>query len=198
MVNSWRRRVTEWRRRITENLGLVVAIAAATFALWSAKIQRDALQLDERPYLKVSFERIQPKRDQISEGHPISSWSGYDAYVAVEVSGKTPAFNVAARGGCVPEHLLDKQGTDNGLTWRLWPFLFNEKQTLHCHVEHDLPNGDLPPNVPFNLTIQYDDIFKHHHLTTFCEVIITLRGEGQPRPDATGTVECDNFKFQMN
>jgi hypothetical protein len=192
--------VRSWRQRVTENIGLVVAIAAATIALWSAKIQRDALQLDERPYLKVSFERIEPKRDQ---RHPTPSWSGYDAHAVVEVSGKTPAFNVSARGSCVPEHLLDKQGTDNGLTWRLWPFLFNEKQTLNCHVEHDLPNGDLPRNVPFNLTIQYDDIFKRHHLTTFCEVIITSRGEGPggeelPRPQAIGTIECDNFKFQMN
>src|SRR5580698_1512512 len=102
MVQSRRRRVIEnWRRWVTENLGLVVAIAAATIALWSAKIQRDALQLDERPYLKVSFERIEPHRDQNSEGHPISSWSGYDAYATVELSGKTPAFNVAARGSCV-------------------------------------------------------------------------------------------------
>ena len=127
--------------------------------------------------------------------HP--GWSGYDAHVMLEITGKTPAFNIDARGTCVPvgEPLGN---TDNGQTWRLWPFLFDEKQLLNCHVEHDLPNGDLPVNVRFNLTVKYDGIFGHHHVTTFCEVIITGHGEGTSRASATGTVECDGFKFQMN
>ncbi len=168
---------------------MIVAIAAAVIALWSAKIQRDALQLDQRPYLKVSFDKIGP-----TEGN-----HGYDADVIVEVSGKTPAFNIAARGSCLPNHSPNsQQQSDNGLTWRLWPFLFGEKQPIHCHVEQDLRNGDLPVNVRFNLNVQYDDIFKRHHLTTFCEIIITGRGEGAPRPDAVGTLECDDFTFVMN
>ena len=189
----------DWRRVISQNLGLVVAVAAVAIALWSAKIQRDAMRLDERPYLKVSFESIKSvKPDHIANGLHVSPWIGYDADVEIQVSGKTPAFNVAARGTCFPEHFLKEQGTDNGQTWRLWPFLFDEKQSLRCHVEQDLPNGDLPPNVPFNLTVHYDDIFNNHHVTTFCEVIITMRDEGMPRQDASGTVECDKFKFIMN
>lgn len=192
-----------WRRYITENLGLIVAIAAAAIALWSAKIQRDAMQLDQRPYVKVSFVTIEPRKVDDSPQsadrrlHP-TGWSGYDAQVLVEVTGKTPAFNVAARGSCLPAHLLERTDTDNGLTWRLWPFLFNQAEHLTCHVQHDLTNGDLPPNVPFNLNVKYDDIFGHHHLTTFCEVIIMGHGEGTPRTSATGTVECEGFQFQMN
>ena len=187
-----------WSGRIGQNLGLVVAIAAVVIAVWSAKVQREAMQLDERPYLKVFFESIEPtKRNQLpKEG--TSRWSGYDAKVEIQVSRKTPAFNVAARGTCVYEDLRKRQETDNGLTWRLWPFLFDEKQTVSCHVEEDLPDGDLPPNVPFDLAVDYDDIFKRHHRTTFCEVIITMRGEGAPRHDAIGTVECEQFKFVMN
>jgi hypothetical protein len=187
-----------WSERIGQNLGLVVAIAAVAIAVWSAKVQRDAMQLDERPYLKVSFESIEPtKRSQIAK-EGISQWSGYDAKVEIQVSGKTPAFKVAARGKCARVDLLKRQGTDNGLTWRLWPFLFDEKQTVSCHVEQDLPDGNLPPNVPFDLAVDYDDIFKRRHRTTFCEVIITMRGEGVPRHDAIGTVECEHFKFVMN
>jgi hypothetical protein len=118
----------DWRRRLTENAGVIVAIAAATIALWSAKIQRDALQLDQRPYLKVTFSRVEPMKD--SNGSP----HGYDAHVVVEVSGKTPAFKVAARGSCIAREFLDEHSHSNnkinGLTWRLWPFLFTEKQTL--------------------------------------------------------------------
>lgn len=183
-----------WKRRLTENAGLIVAIAAATIALWSAKIQRDALQLDQRPYLKVAFDRIEPTKR--GDG----SWDGYDAHVVVEVSGKTPAFHIAAHGSCVAREFLARSGkgdTDNGLTWRLWPFLFGEKQGIMCHYQHDLPDGDLPLNVPFDLNVQYDDIFKRHHVTTFCEIIITGRGERLPRRDAAGTVECDDFQFVM-
>jgi hypothetical protein len=35
-------------------------------------------------------------------------------------------------------------------------------------------------------------------LIRLCEVIITGHGEGTPRTTATGTVECDGFKYQMN
>ena len=204
LSTSTRRTFTSWRRHITENLGIIVAIAAVFIALWSAKIQRDALQLDQRPYLKVTFESI--KAEEVADKSPQntvmhlypSGWEGYDAYATLEVTGKTPAFNVDARGSCVPTHFLDQEDTDNGLTWRRWPFLFNEKQLLHCHVQHDLPKGSLPFNVPFGLTVKYDDIFGHHHLTTFCEIIITGHGEGTPRTGASGAVECDGFKFQMN
>jgi len=198
-----RKLLAAWRRHITENLGLIVAIAAAAIALWSAKIQRDALQLDQRPYLKVSFASITPHKvddsPQSTERrlHP-SGWSGYDAQVLINVTGKTPAFNVDARGSCVPPHFLERDDTDNGLTWRLWPFLFDETEHINCHVQHDLRNGDLPPNVPFDLTVRYDDIFGHHHLTTFCETIITGHGEGTPRMNASGTIECDGFRFQMD
>ena len=203
MFTSMRHMFTSWRRHITENLGVIVAVAAAAIALWWAKIQRDAFQLDQRPYLKVTFESIEAKEADKSPQsadmrlHP-SGWSGYDAHVTVEVTGKTPAFNVDARGSCVPTHFLDRQDTDNALTWRRWPFLFDEKQLLNCHVQHDLPMGNLPHNVPFDLTVKYDDIFGHHHMTTFCEVIITGHGEGTARTTATGTVECDGFKYQMN
>jgi hypothetical protein len=201
-VTSMRRILTSWRRLITENLGVIVAIAAAAIALWSAKIQRDALQLDQRPYLKVTFESIKadknPQNNKTVMDLNPSGWEGYDAYATLEVTGKTPAFNVDARGSCVPTHFLDRQDTDNGLTWRLAPFLFDEKQILHCHVQHDLPDGRLPFNVPFNLTVKYDDVFGHHHLTTFCEIIITGHGEAAPPTGAFGTVECDGFKFQMN
>jgi hypothetical protein len=201
MFTSMRQMFTSWKRHITENLGLIVAIAAAFIALWSAKIQRDALQLDQRPYLKVTFESIEPNKSPQSADmlrlYP-SGWEGYDAHVVVEVTGKTPAFHVHAQGSCVPSHFLDRQGSDNGLTWRLWPFLFDERQLLNCHVQHDLPNGGLPPNVPFDLTVTYDDIFGQHHVTTFCEVIITGHGEGTERRSATGTVECEGLKYQMN
>jgi len=119
-----RKMLASWRRHLAENFGLVVAIMAAVIALWSAKIQRDALQLDERPYLKVTFDSIEPIATDKSPGstdqrlHP-SGWSGYDAYAVLEVTGKTPAFNVAARGSCVPVNFLPRQDTDNGLTWRL-------------------------------------------------------------------------------
>lgn len=184
-----------WRRRLTENAGLIVAIAAATIALWSAKIQSDALQLDQRPYLRVRFDRIEPTKR--SDG----SSDGYNAHAVVEVLGKTPAFDIAAHGSCAARELLgrnDRGNTGNGLTWRLWPFLFDEKQEINCHFQHDLPNGDLPANIQFDLNVKYGDIFKHHHVTTFCEVVVTGRGEGVPRRDAVGTVECDDFRFIMD
>lgn len=186
------------RESIVQNLGLIVAAAAMVIALWSAKVQRDTMQLDERPYVKVSFEDIKrherPQNARKDEGQ----WSGYDVMLQIQVRGKTPAFNIAAHGKCVPEHFLKHQGTDNGLTWRLWSFLFDEAQTINCHVEQDLPDGNLPPNVPFELNVTYDDIFKNHHRTTFCQVIITMRDEGTPRSGAVGTVECEDFKFVMD
>lgn len=204
---SARRTFTSWRRHITENLGLIVAIAAAAIALWSAKIQRDALQLDQRPYLKVTFESIKADKNPqnnstVMDLYP-SGWEGYDAYATLEVTGKTPAFNVDARGSCLPNHFQKGQAadngvTDNGLTWRLWPFLFDEKHVLHCHVQQDLPRGNLPPNVRFDLTVHYEDIFKRHHTTNFCEVIITMRDEGVPRQDAESTIECDDAKINMD
>ncbi len=184
-----------WRRHLSDNLGLIVAIAAAAIALWSAKIQRDALQLDERPYLKVSFESIEPMK---TTDRSRTGWSGYDAHVFIEVSGKTPAFSVAARGSCVPEHFSTGRIRTTASRGDFGRSCLMRKQVLNCHVEHDLPKGDLPVNVPFNLTVHYDDIFKHHHMTTFCEIIMTSQGEGTPHTNATGTVECQNFKFQMN
>jgi hypothetical protein len=175
---------------------VIVAIAAATIALWSAKIQRDALQLDQRPYLKVSFSRVKPNND--NHGVPY----GYDAWVEVEVSGKTPAFNVHADGSCIAPEFLDEHSHSidktNGLASRLWPFLFNDKQTIICDYYTGgvpLRNSDLPLTIPFNLTVQYDDIFKNHHTTAFCVIIST---EGTPRDRASGASECEKFQFIMN
>jgi hypothetical protein len=53
-------------------------------------------------------------------------------------------------------------------------------------------------NIPFDLKVRYDDIFTNHHTTTFCATIITGRGHGIPRQDASGAVECDNYQFIMN
>jgi len=116
-----------------------------------------------------------------------------------------------AWASCVPTDFFDPKGTNdeiysadslnspnNGRALQVSPFLFNEKQLLHCRFDHDLPNGRLPHGVPFSLTVKYEDIFGHHHLTTFCEIVVTDQGEGAPSTSASRTIGCDWFKYQMD
>jgi hypothetical protein len=154
------------------------------------------MQLDERPYVKVTFDSlaITQGNHATRNGSTQFGWDGYKAKFLVEASGKTPAFHVVAHGFCD----VEQQGLNNGSTHRLWPFLFGEKTTIDCVVSTDLPDGDLPPNIPLSLTVDYDDIFEHHHSTTFCEIAVTLQGEGVPRRDAKGTLKCPDYKHIMN
>ena len=181
--SPWLRFLGSSRKQINENLGFIVAVAAAVIALWSARIQRDAMRLDERPYLKTSFDSIavhQGKLGGVRESLP----DGYEVKMLVEESGKTPAFQVAANGFCD----VEQKGLHNGWAQMRWPFLFDEKAAVTCLVSVDLPGGDLPPNVPLSLTVHYDDIFGSHHASTFCETIITLGDELTPRRSATGII----------
>ena len=195
---TWRR-VSEKLRRsrhvITENLGLAVAIGATTIALWSAKVQRDAMQLDERPYLKVSFEKIQASMGEPPEDREIT---GYEATVKVAATGKTPAFNIDASGACLPSHYRKENDSIEGMTWRLWPFLFDETQNVNCFFDHGFPDNNLPRNITFELSVTYDDIFKNHHTTTYCQIIIPDRGKAEPGTGPAHAIECPGFKFTMD
>jgi hypothetical protein len=193
MTNGWRwlHNLASSRKRISENLALIIAIAAVVIALWSARIQQDAMRLDERPYLKVTFSGVavhQRARDAVHEARP----DGYEVKMQVEVSGKTPAFRVDSSGFCD----VEQKGLHNGWARTRWPFLFDEKAAVTCFVSVDLPDGKLPPNLPLSLTVHYDDIFGNHHTTTYCETIITMGGdESTPRRSATGAIpespHCD-------
>jgi hypothetical protein len=172
------------RKAINENFGLIVALLAATAAIWSgyeahlgridaANLGRDMLQahveatrLDERPFIVPS-----------ATGWRLDSHAGAQSAVILlslkaRATGRTPAFDVNIREGCILDpnpftHLPDFSSLEPA--FQLTPILAgNEESSMDCPVTRG--SGEQGYIRAYG-ELLYVDLFRQNHTATFCFVV---------------------------
>jgi hypothetical protein len=134
------------------------ALTATTDAL---KLQRDVMQLDERPYIAAGFGGMGKEQFTSNSGQPIQVGV---PHLRIMTHGRTPAFQIKVEMTCT-----DGIGRQYRAAAGFGTMFSEERQTAHCWLPPQV-NQVKTTQVIFRIegVVTYEDMFQKQYRVPFC------------------------------